>query len=61
MTWDDFKKYVDEKLSEFHEDEDIEIGLIDISLLKVELTVGEIQVAVDDENSDGRHKLVVYN
>jgi len=50
MTWDDFKNYIDEKLSELNKDGGIEISYIDISSLKSALFFNELEVVVHDEN-----------
>lgn len=61
MTWNDFKKYVDEKLSELNQDGGIEISYMDFSSPKFDLAFTELNVLVDDENQDGKHKLIIYN
>jgi len=50
MTWDDFKKYIDEKLSGLNKDGDIEISYMDFSSPKSDLPFNELNVMVDDEN-----------
>ena len=61
MTWNDFKKYIDEKLSGLNKGGDIEIGYMDISSSKSALFLNELEVVIHDENRDGKHKLIIYN
>jgi|KBSSwiStaDraftv2_1062776.scaffolds.fasta_scaffold4111835_1 hypothetical protein len=61
MTWDDFKRYIDEKLSELNKDGSIEISYIDISSAKSALFFDKLEVAIHAESQAGRHKLIIYN
>ncbi len=63
MTWEEFKKSIDKKLLELGKAESIDISFMDFYFPSSHSGVlsNELEVVVDEENSDGRNKLIIYN
>lgn len=63
MTWEEFKKNVDKKLLELGKTGSIDISYMDFYFPSPNsgLLSNELEVVVDDEQIEDKHKLIIYN